>query len=58
MDGRCMKYQENIPSQRTPKRTMGRPKGTPTPKWKDDVENGIRKIGIANWIEVAQNRDG
>jgi hypothetical protein len=32
---------------------MGRTKGTPYPKWKDDVENDIRKMGIVNWVEVA-----
>jgi hypothetical protein len=25
---------------------------------KDDVENDLRKIGIANWRQVAQDRDG
>jgi hypothetical protein len=32
---------------------MGRPKV----RWKDDVENDIRKIGIVNWRQVAQFRD-
>jgi len=40
------------------KKNHGETQGTPNPKWKDDVENGIRKIGIVNWIEVAQDRDG
>jgi hypothetical protein len=25
---------------------------------KDGVENGMRKIGIVNWREVKQHRDG
>ena len=54
MDGWCKKYQENEVSQRTPKRTMG----TPNPKWKDAVENDIRKMGIVNYIEVVRDRDG
>jgi hypothetical protein len=37
---------------------MGRPKGAPSPKWKVDAENGVRKIRIVNWIEVAQDTDG
>jgi hypothetical protein len=28
---------------------MGRPKGALNPKWKDDVENDIRKMGIVIW---------
>jgi len=58
MGGWCKKYKENILSQRTPKRTMWRPNGTPKPKRKDVVQNKIRKVGIVDWIEVAQDRDG
>ena len=53
MDGWCKKYQENVLSRRNPKITMGRTKGAPYPKWKNDVEIDIRKMGIVNWIEVA-----
>jgi hypothetical protein len=34
------------------------PKGRPKDRWKCDVENDIRKTGIVNWREVAQDRDG
>jgi hypothetical protein len=34
-----------------------RPKGRLETRWKDDVENNIRKMGIANWRQVAQDRD-
>jgi hypothetical protein len=27
-------------------------------RWKDDEENDIRKMGIVNWRQVAQDRDG
>jgi hypothetical protein len=27
-------------------------------RWKDDVENAIRKMGIVNWRQIAQERDG
>jgi len=37
---------------------MGRPNGTPNPKWKDSVQNNIRKMGIVTWIEVAKDMDG
>jgi hypothetical protein len=34
-----------------------RPKGRPKARWKDDVDNDIRKIGSTNWREVVQDRD-
>jgi hypothetical protein len=34
-----------------------RPKGRPNAKWKDDVENGIRKMGIVSWRQEAQDRN-
>ena len=43
-------YQANVHH----KRSKGRPKD----RWKDDVENDIRKRGIVNWRQVAQDRDG
>jgi hypothetical protein len=35
-----------------------RPKGKSKARWKDDVENGIKKVCIVTWKEVAQDRDG
>lgn len=35
-----------------------RPKGRPNAKWKDDVQNDIRKMGIVSWRQVAQDMDG
>jgi hypothetical protein len=35
-----------------------RPKGRPKARWKDEVENNIRKMQIDNWRQVAQDRDG
>jgi hypothetical protein len=35
-----------------------RPKGRPKARWKDDVENDVKKIGSVNWRQVAQDRDG
>jgi hypothetical protein len=32
-------------------------KGRPKSRWRDDVENDIRKIGDANCRQVAQDRD-
>ena len=32
--------------------------GTPEAKWKYDVENDIRQMGIVNWSQVAQDSDG
>jgi hypothetical protein len=43
-------YQANLDQ----KQTKGRPKA----RWKDDVENDIRKMGIVNWRQLAQDRDG
>jgi hypothetical protein len=34
-----------------------RPKGRPKDIWKDDVQNDVRKMGIVNWRQVAQDRD-
>jgi hypothetical protein len=34
------------------------PKGRPKTRWKDDVENDIRKMGIFKCRQVAQDRDG
>jgi hypothetical protein len=34
------------------------PKGRPKTRWKDDVENYIRKMGIVKCRQVAQDRDG
>ena len=36
------------------KRTKGRPKA----RWNDDVEDDISTMGIVNWRQVAQDRDG
>ena len=47
-------HQENIPSQCAPNKSKGRPKS----RWKDDVEKDLRKLGIVNWRQVAQDRDG
>jgi len=33
------------------------PKGRPKTRWKDDVENDIRKMGIVKCRQVAQDRD-
>lgn len=44
------KYQANLPQ----KRPKGRLKG----RWKYDVDNGIRKMGIFDWREVALDRNG
>jgi hypothetical protein len=30
----------------------------PKARWKDDVEDDIRNIGIIKWGKVAQDRDG
>jgi hypothetical protein len=35
-----------------------RPKRRPNAKWKDDVENDIRKMGIVSWRQVTQDKDG
>lgn len=35
-----------------------RPKGRFNAKWKDNVENDIRKMGSVSWKQVAQDRDG
>lgn len=34
-----------------------RPKGRSKTRWKDDEENDIRKKGIVNWRQVAQDGD-
>jgi hypothetical protein len=34
-----------------------RPKRRPQARRKDDVEKGVRKMGIGNWKQVAQDRD-
>ena len=34
------------------------PKGRSKARWKDDVQNDIRKMCIVNWRQVAQDRDG
>ena len=34
-----------------------RPKRRPKTRREDDVEKGIRKMGIVNWRQVAQDRD-
>ena len=33
-----------------------RPKWRPKARRKDDVENGIRKMGIVNWRQISQER--
>ena len=35
-----------------------RPKGRPTAKQKNHMENDSRKMGIVNWTQVAEDRDG
>jgi hypothetical protein len=35
-----------------------RPKWRLKARWKDDVDNDIRKMGIFNWRQVAQDRNG
>ena len=42
-------YQPNLNQQRHT--------GKPEAKWKYDVENDIRQMGILNWSQVAQDRD-
>jgi hypothetical protein len=32
------------------KKKNGETEGSPNPKWKDYVENDIRKMGIVKWI--------
>jgi hypothetical protein len=34
------------------------PKGTTKTRWKDNVENDIRKMGFVKWRQVAQDGDG
>jgi hypothetical protein len=34
------------------------PKGRPKARWKDEVENDIRKMRIDNWRQIVQDRDG
>jgi hypothetical protein len=34
------------------------PKGRPKARWKDDVEDKIRKMGVVNWRKVVQDTDG
>jgi hypothetical protein len=33
-----------------------RPKGRPRLRWEDDVRNELRKIGVKNWKQRAQER--
>jgi hypothetical protein len=33
-----------------------RPKGRPRLRWEDDVRNDLRKIGVKNWKQRAQER--
>jgi hypothetical protein len=33
-------------------------KGRPKARWKDEVENDIRKMRIDNWRQIVQDRDG
>ena len=35
-----------------------RPKGRPNARWKDNMQNDIRNMGIVNWGQVAQDGDG
>jgi DNA polymerase III delta prime subunit len=35
-----------------------RPKSLSKARWKDGVENDVRKMLAVNWREVAQDRDG
>jgi hypothetical protein len=35
-----------------------RPKGRPNARWKNEVENNIRKMRIENWRQTVQDRDG
>jgi len=30
----------------------------PKSRWKEDVQNGVRKMNIANWREATQDGDG
>jgi hypothetical protein len=41
-----------------PTYTISDPKGDRMPNGKDDVKNDIRKMGIVNWMQVVQDRDG
>jgi hypothetical protein len=33
-----------------------RPKGRPRLRWEDDARNGLRKMGVKNWKQRAQER--
>ena len=33
-----------------------RPKGRPRVRWEDDVRNDLRKMGVSNWKQRAQER--
>jgi hypothetical protein len=51
-DARNMKtvFQNNLHQKRL--------KGRSKVKWKDDVENDVRQMGIVNWRQVGQDGDG
>jgi DNA-directed RNA polymerase delta subunit len=44
----------NISSQPTQRRSKRRPKA----RWEDDVEDDLRTMGVVNWRQTAQDRDG
>ena len=35
-----------------------RPKWRSKARWKDDVQNGIRNVGVVNWRQVEQDGNG
>jgi hypothetical protein len=55
-DGRYKKHQEKEVYQVN--LLQYRPKGRPKDGWKNEGENEIRKMGIVNWRQVAQDGDG
>ena len=38
------------------KPNAARPKGRPRVRWEDDVRNDLRKMGVNNWKQRAQER--
>jgi len=35
-----------------------RPLGRPRRRWEDNIKMDLQEVGCADWIELAQNRDG
>jgi hypothetical protein len=59
VNGTLQRTDDQTPRKYTkPTFTKKRPKRRPKARWKDDVENDIRKMGFVNWRQVAQDRDG